>query len=141
MILSISDMVGQEVELFGWVDTRRDMGKISFIDLRDRSAIAQVVLVPSELDEASQALLKDLRAEFCLSIKGIVNARGAKQVNPNMPTGSVEVLAKSVTVLNEAKTPPFALDNTAGINEEVRLKYRYLDLRSQRMLKNLSFAR
>lgn len=137
MILSISDMVGQEVELFGWVDTRRDMGKISFIDLRDRSAIAQVVLVPSELDEASQALLKDLRAEFCLSIKGIVNARGAKQVNPNMPTGSVEVLAKSVTVLNEAKTPPFALDNTAGINEEVRLKYRYLDLRSQRMLKNL----
>lgn len=137
MILSISDMVGQEVELCGWVDTRRDMGKISFIDLRDRSAIAQVVLVPAELDEASQALLKDLRSEFCLSIKGVVNARGAKQVNPNMPTGSVEVLAKSITVLNEAKTPPFALDNTAGINEEVRLKYRYLDLRSQRMLKNL----
>jgi aspartyl-tRNA synthetase len=98
MILSISDMVGQEVELFGWVDTRRDMGKISFIDLRDRSAIAQVVLVPAELDEASQAVSSKIcAAEFCLSIKGIVNARGAKQVNPNMPTGSVEVLAKSVT--------------------------------------------
>lgn len=137
MILSIADMVGQEVELYGWVDTRRDMGKISFIDLRDRSAIAQVVLVPAELDEASQAILKDLRSEFCLSVKGIVNARGANQVNPNMPTGTVEVLAKSITILNEAKTPPFALDNTAGINEEVRLKYRYLDLRSQRMLKNL----
>jgi len=129
--------VGETVQVSGWINTRRDMGKIAFLDLRDRSGILQIVLVPSELDEASQKLLPDLRSEYCLSIIGIVQKRGAKQVNPNIETGTVELLAKSITLHNPSKTPPFDLADTAGINEEVRLKYRYLDLRSPRMTKNL----
>ncbi|MFZ2804558.1 MAG: aspartate--tRNA ligase [Patescibacteria group bacterium] len=129
--------VGQEALISGWVNTRRDMGKIAFLDMRDRSGLLQVVLVPSELDEASNALLSDIRPEYCLAIRGIVQKRGAKQVNPNLETGEVELLAKEITLLNASKTPPFELEDTSGINEELRLKYRYLDLRSSRMLKNL----
>ncbi|MFA4954143.1 MAG: aspartate--tRNA ligase [Patescibacteria group bacterium] len=128
---------GELVTLAGWVNVRRDMGKIAFFDLRDRSGIMQVVVVPSELDEASQELVSGVRPEYCLEIQGVVQVRNAKQINPNMPTGTVEVLAKKITILNPSKTPPFELENTSGINEELRLKYRYLDLRSPRMLKNL----
>jgi len=129
--------VGQEVLISGWVNTRRDMGKIAFLDMRDRSGLLQVVLVPSELDDVSSALLSDIRPEYCLSIRGIVQKRGPKQINPNLETGEVELLAKEVTLLNASKTPPFELENTFGVNEELRMKYRYLDLRSQRMQKNL----
>lgn len=130
--------IGETVTLNGWLDTRRDMGKITFVDLRDRTGVAQVVLVPSELPEAQRALIKDLRSEFVLQITGEVKERNANQVNPNIETGTVEILAKDLVVLNEAKTPPFELDkDTRGINEEVRLKYRYLDLRTPRMQKNI----
>ncbi len=129
--------VGERVDLMGWVHVRRDMGKIAFIDLRDRSGIVQVVLVPSELDAASQEVLKDLRSEYCVRVSGLVQERGKKQQNPALPTGMVEVLAKEIVVLNPSKTPPFELSDTSAINEELRLKYRYLDLRSPRMLKNL----
>jgi aspartyl-tRNA synthetase len=137
MILATVDKVGEEVWLKGWVHTRRDMGKLAFIDMRDRSGLAQVVFVPAELDDASKELMKQLRPEFCIAVRGIVNTRGAKQVNESLPTGKVEVLAKELIILNEAKTPPFELEDTSNINEELRLKYRYLDLRSPRMLKNL----
>ncbi len=130
--------VGEMVTLKGWLDTRRDMGKITFVDLRDRTGIAQVVLVPGELPEDQRELIKDLRSEFVLQITGEVKERNANQVNPNLETGTIEILAKELVVLNEAKTPPFELDkDTRGINEEVRLKYRYLDLRTPRMQKNL----
>ncbi len=129
--------IGETVVLKGWVNTRRDMGKLAFIDLRDRAGMVQVVLVPSELDEASRAVMGELRSEFCVEIHGIVQKRGEKQINLNFPTGTIEVLAKQVVVLNTAKTLPFEIENTANINEELRLKYRYLDLRSPRMLKNL----
>jgi aspartyl-tRNA synthetase len=134
--LETSTRVGEQVTLKGWVQTRRDMGKITFIDLRDRWGIVQVVLVPQELGDAVESV-KELRTEYCIEVTGVVQARGAKQINPNVPTGSVELLAKSLTILNSSKTPPFELENTSNINEELRLKYRYLDLRSSRMLKNM----
>lgn len=139
-ILSIetADKIGQEVLLKGWVHARRNMGKIVFLDIRDRSGLVQVVGVPSELDEKSNEELKRVRPEWVVEIRGQVNERGEKQKNPDMPTGSVEVLAKQLIILNEAQTPPFEIDkDTSGISEDLRLKYRYLDLRSERMTKNI----
>ncbi|KKW45292.1 MAG: Aspartyl-tRNA synthetase [Parcubacteria group bacterium GW2011_GWA2_56_7] len=122
----------------GWVHARRNMGKVAFFDLRDRSGLVQVVVVPDELDEASKGVVDSIRPEYVLEIRGLVQERGAKQVNPDMATGTVEVLAKSVQVLNTAKTPPFEIDkDTRNVNEELRLQYRYLDLRSERMQKNI----
>lgn len=130
--------VGETVKLNGWVHVRRDMGKIVFVDLRDRWGVLQVVCVPAELDDASNELLHELRSEFVLEIEGIVQARGEKQQNPNLATGTVEVLAKSITILSRAETPPFEIDdNTTEIAEETRLKYRYLDIRKERMKNNM----
>lgn len=138
MIKDTAGLVGQTVVLKGWVNTRRDMGKVAFIDLRDRSGLVQVVFVSAELSEASQVAAKDLRSEFCVSIQGVVQKRGEKQINSNLEMGTIEILAKEVEILNESKTPPFDVtEDTSSINEEMRLKYRYLDLRSERMKKNL----
>jgi aspartyl-tRNA synthetase len=138
MNLDTVNSVGQTVTLKGWINVRRNMGKLAFLDLRDRSGIVQVVLVPSELTENAKAEMDSLRPEDCIAVTGVVNQRGAKQVNPDMPTGSVEVLAKDIEVYNHAKTPPFEVDqDTSAVNEELRLKYRYLDLRTQRMQRNL----
>jgi aspartyl-tRNA synthetase len=129
---------GKTVRMNGWVHARRDMGKVAFIDLRDRTGIVQVVLVPSALDEPGKEAMKRLRPEFVVEVEGEVKERDKKTVNPNMETGKIEVLANRVTILNPSKTPPFELDkDTSGINEEVRLKYRYLDLRTERMRKNV----
>lgn len=123
--------------LKGWVNARRDMGKIAFIDLRDRAGIIQVVLAPEDLEEGAE-LMKEIRPEFVLAIEGIVQKRGPKQVNPNMETGTVEVLGKKLEIINKAKTPPFEIDkDTKEVSEEIRLKYRYLDLRSERMNRNI----
>ncbi|MEI7741020.1 MAG: aspartate--tRNA ligase [bacterium] len=128
--------VGEEVLLKGWVNRRRDMGKLIFIDLRDRSGLIQVVFAPDNKELLASANV--LRSEFCVAIKGKINARPAKQVNPDMVTGTVEMLALELEVLNESKTPAFEVDkDTKLVGEELRLKYRYLDLRSERMLKNL----
>ncbi len=129
---------GEEVLLKGWINARRNMGKIAFLDLRDLKGIVQVVGVPAELDEVSQEELNRVRPEWVVEITGIVQERGERQKNPDMPTGTVEILAKSLKVLSEAQTPPFEIDkDTAIINEELRLKYRYLDLRSKRMKDNM----
>lgn len=130
-------LVGERVRLCGWVHSRRDMGKLAFLDMRDRTGLVQVVLVPSELTDAARALMDGIRPEYCLEITGVVQKRGEKQVNPQLETGTVEVLAKDIVVLNPSKTPPFELDDTSGVNEEVRLRYRYLDLRSPRMQRNI----
>ena len=106
------NLVGQEVLIKGSVGARRNMGKIAFIDLRDRTAVVQVVMVPSELEDASKELLPKLRPEFVLAITGVVNQRGAKQLNSEMPTGTVEVLAKSFEILAEAETLPYDLNNS-----------------------------
>ncbi|MFA6105424.1 MAG: aspartate--tRNA ligase [Patescibacteria group bacterium] len=131
-------LVGTEVTIKGWINARRNMGKIVFLDLRDRGGILQCVGVPSQMDPVSVETLKEVRPEWVLSITGVVQERGEKQKNTEMPTGTVEILIKTLTVLNTAQTPPFEIDkDTKGINEELRLKYRYLDLRSERMKKNI----
>ncbi len=133
-----SQKIGEEVVIKGWVNVRRDMGKIIFLDMRDKSGILQVVLVPSELSDRGKEVMQNLRPEDCLAITGVVNKRGEKQINPNMATGEVEVLAKDIEVYNHAETPPFEVDgDTSAVSEELRLKYRYLDLRTERMQKNL----
>ncbi|MFH1292166.1 MAG: aspartate--tRNA ligase [bacterium] len=133
-----NEKIGEEVVLKGWVDARRNMGKIVFLDLRDLKGKVQVIGVPAELDEKSQEELKRVRPEWVVEIKGVVNERGDKQKNPDTPTGNVEILAKELIVLSEAKTPPFEVDkDTKVIHEELRLRYRYLDLRSERMNKNI----
>lgn len=137
MIQETSNLVGSSVVIKGWVQTRRDMGKIAFLDVRDRSGLLQVVLVPSELDAASAEAVKEVRNEYCIEINGVVQARSPKQVNESLPTGKVELLAKTLKVLNASKTPPFELESTYGVNEELRMKHRYLDLRSPRMIRNL----
>jgi len=119
---------GEEVTIKGWVAARRNMGKIVFIDLRDRSGIMQVVMVPSELDEKSNAILDTLRPEFVLSITGVVNKRGEKQINPEMVTGTVEVLAKSFEILAEAETLPYDL-NGAELKTDTLLDNLPLNLR------------
>jgi nondiscriminating aspartyl-tRNA synthetase len=103
--------IGKKTIIKGWVNTRRDMGKIVFFDLRDRAGIIQVVCVPSELDEASLTTMKEARSEWVLEIKGIVQERGGKQINPNLPTGNVEVLAKEIKVLAKAEILPFDLED------------------------------
>lgn len=130
--------VGETVKVAGWIHSRRDMGKIMFFDLRDRSGLMQVVAVPGELGEVNTEVAQKLRSEWVVEIEGVVNARSAKQVNDKIVTGSVELLAKSIKVLNESKTPPFEIDkDTRPVSEDVRLTHRYLDLRSERMQKNL----
>jgi len=130
--------VDDRVLLKGWVNTRRNMGKIVFIDLRDRSGLAQIVFVPQELDEASNEAVKIIRPEFVVEIEGVVNQRPANQIKTEMSTGAVEILAKKLTILSEAKTPPFTIDNEIiSAGEELRLKYRYLDLRHERVKNNL----
>jgi len=130
--------IGEKVLLKGWINARRNMGKIVFLDLRDRSAIVQLVGVPAELDEKSLQNLKEVRPEWVVEVEGIVQERGEKQKNPEMPTGNVEVLLKKINILNEAETPPFEIDkDTKNISEELRLTHRYLDLRSERMRNHL----
>ncbi len=138
LALETISKVGERVTLKGWVHVRRDMGKLAFFDFRDRSGIIQIVCVPSQLDPVSKELIKDIRTEYCLSITGIVQARQAAQVNVDVPTGGVEILATEVVILNACKTPPFELNkDTSIVNEELRLKYRYLDLRTERMQRNM----
>jgi len=132
------DLVGKEVILAGWVHTLRKMGKIVFLDLRDRSGLVQVVCVPAELDASSLTALQEIRPEYVIEIKGIVQARSEKQINKDLSTGSVEILAKSIHIFSPALTPPFEIVNEdRQANEELRLKYRYLDLRHERMKKNI----
>ncbi|MBI2411446.1 MAG: aspartate--tRNA ligase [Candidatus Kerfeldbacteria bacterium] len=135
-IIDTLQKTGQEVVLKGWVHVRRDMGKLIFIDLRDRSGICQVVFLPNHKEALEEAAR--LRPEFVVEIRGQVNARPEKQVNANSPTGTIEIEALALTILNTAETPPFDVaQDTQPINEELRMKYRYLDLRTERMKKNI----
>ncbi len=136
LIADIVNKEGQEVELMGWVSIRRDHGKIMFIDLRDRSGIAQVVFLPKPKELADVAAT--LRSEWVVKVTGMVNKRPENMVNPAIATGKVEVLATKLEVLNEANTPPIEVTSDGKeIGEDVRMKYRYVDLRRERMQKNL----
>lgn len=128
--------IGQEVTLAGWVNRRRDHGGVIFIDLRDRWGIVQVVVNP-ETDAAAHAAAEQVRNEYVLQVKGSVRLRPEGQANPNLPTGEVEVMAHELKVLNPAKTPPFYIYDDKPVDEPLRLKYRYLDLRRQRLQRNI----
>lgn len=129
--------IDQEVTLCGWVDRRRDHGGVIFIDLRDREGIVQVVFDPDAGDHFN--LADRVRGEYVLQVTGRVRARSAATVNPNMGTGEVEVYGTGLLILNEAETIPFPLDAHATVGEDVRLKYRYLDLRRTEMQRSLRF--
>jgi aspartyl-tRNA synthetase len=120
--------IGQQVLLKGWVQKRRDLGGLIFVDLRDRTGIVQVVINP-EISPEALTIGDKLRSEFVIEISGEVVARQDAQINPNMKTGKIEVQASHLTIINEAKNPPFAIENQSDVNEDLRLKYRYLDLR------------
>lgn len=126
--------IGQTVTLAGWVHRQRDHGGVTFIDLRDRFGLVQIVSKPGE---ASAAVLQDARAEWVLQVTGIVRSRPAGAENPNLPTGAIEVEVQQCEVLNAAKPLPFMINKDEDTDENVRLKYRYIDLRRERMQRNL----
>lgn len=130
------EVVGQQVVLNGWVQKRRDLGGLIFIDLRDRSGVVQVVCNPEISPEAARAADR-VRSEYVLAVRGTVVARSPETVNPKMATGEIEVQCESLTVLNEAKTPPFPIQDDLDVEESVRLKYRYVDLRRPGMQRTL----
>lgn len=121
------------VTLNGWVNRRRDLGQVIFIDLRDRSGLVQIVLDPEILGREQFAVAETLRSEYVLSVTGTVVARPDGQVNPNLATGEIEVQIKELKLLAEAKTPPFPIQQAEKVDESLRLKYRYLHLRSQEL--------
>jgi len=127
--------VGKEVILCGWVASRRDHGKLIFIDLRDRYGLTQIVFLPKDSAVAYNVAQK-LRNEFVVRIKGVVQARPKNTINPKLATGEVEVLVQQADILNPSLTPPFELEDNLDISEDLRLKYRYLDLRRRRVLNN-----
>jgi len=133
--------IGEEVTLAGWVNRRRDHGGLIFIDLRDRSGIVQVTVDPEAAGEETShahAVASEARSEFVLQVSGAVRKRPEGFENPNLATGDIEVLADTVTILNSAKTPPFYISgNAEEVDEALRLKYRYLDLRRPRIKENL----
>ncbi|MGH9586878.1 MAG: OB-fold nucleic acid binding domain-containing protein, partial [Acidobacteriaceae bacterium] len=126
---------GKSVVLLGWVNRRRDHGNLIFLDLRDRYGITQVVL-DKDLGEAAHAKAEHSRPEYVVAAIGKVRLRGKDVINPKMPTGEIEIVASELRILNDAKVPPFSPSEDAIVNEEVRLKYRYLDLRRPEMQHN-----
>ncbi|MDQ0351123.1 aspartyl-tRNA synthetase [Alkalibacillus filiformis] len=131
-----TEHVDQKVKLKGWVQKRRDLGGLIFIDLRDRSGIVQTVFSPDHNEEALR-IAEKLRSEYVVEIEGTVLKRDASTINENMATGEVEVLVDDVTVVNESKALPIKVDDHKDLTEETRLKYRYLDLRRQPMQETL----
>jgi aspartyl-tRNA synthetase len=127
--------VGADATLLGWVHRVRDLGGVLFVDVRDRAGVTQVVF--DKDDEALIAKAKRLRSEFVIGVVGTVRRRSPDTVNPKLPTGEVEIVVKRLAVLNEAKTPPFPIADETPVSEDVRLKYRYLDLRRPRLQNNI----
>src|ERR1700676_2074551 len=133
--LRVSD-AGKKAVLMGWVNRRRDHGSLIFVDLRDRTGMTQVV-INAERDAAIHEKAEALRNEYVIAVTGTVKLRDANTINPNMPTGEVELVAEELRILNESKLPPFLPSDTALTNEETRLKYRYIDLRRDVMQFNI----
>lgn len=128
--------VGQEIVLNGWVQTRRDLGGVIFIDFRDRTGIVQIVFNP-EYNKPAWEIADKVRSEYVLVVKGEVVNRAPEAINPKLQTGEVEVHISEIQILNDAKTPPFPIEDDINVDEQVRLKYRYLDLRRPEMQRSL----
>lgn len=126
------DFIGREVVLNGWVDSRRDHGGLIFIDLRDRSGIIQVVISP-EMNKEAFHLAEQVRGEYVIAVRGMVGKRPEGTENPNLKTGALEIYVQELEVLNKAKTPPFYIEDNIDVDETLRLRYRYLDLRRPEM--------
>lgn len=121
--------IGDEVRLLGWVDTVRDHGGVIFINLRDREGVVQVVFDPSKIGEELYNKAKKLKSEYVIGVRGRVYRRPAGTENPKMKTGNIEVAGEELLILNTSKALPFPIEDNIKVSEEVRLKYRYLDLR------------
>ena len=131
--------VGTSVTLNGWIQKRRDFGELVFLDLRDRTGIAQIVVDKERgAGESLVATAKELRSEFVVRVEGEVVERADAQKNPKLPTGDIEVVAKNIVILNRAETPPFPIEDDTDAAEELRLQYRYLDLRRPSLARNLT---
>ena len=124
--------LGKSIILAGWVANRRDHGNLIFLDLRDQSGIAQVV-IDADINEELHKMAKSIRNEWVIQISGIIRERPEGSENPKLPTGYVEVITHDLTILNESITPPFEINDDITVDESIRLKYRYLDLRRIRM--------
>lgn len=131
------EQVGSEVVLCGWVSRRRDHGGLIFVDMRDRSGLVQIVFDEAVMPAGTFREAESLRSEFVLSIRGAVRARSEDTVNPNMETGEVEIVVSELHILNKAKTPPFYIQDGIDVDEMIRLRYRYLDLRRPEMQGNM----
>src|SRR4030042_364655 len=130
--------LGKRVKVSGWVNSRRDHGKIIFIDLRDLSGLLQIVFTPSQTETYEKA--QNLRTEWVVSIEGFIKERPKEMANPKIETGIIELAAENLEILSQAKTLPFEISgNKEEVNEEIRMKYRYLDLRREKMKNNLIF--
>jgi len=139
LIEEITKYIGEKVKICGWVDSRRDHGKIIFIDLRDVSGLAQIVFAPNQRAEIYKVAQK-LRTEWVIEVTGRVDRRPKGMENPKITTGKVEIGAENLTIFSEAKTLPFETsDERKEVSEEIRLKYRYLDLRRKKMKENLTW--
>jgi aspartyl-tRNA synthetase len=128
---------GRELLLEGWVDSRRDHGGVIFVDLRDRTGVVQIVFDP-DVSAAAHTLAGELRAEYVISVRGVLEPRSAATLNPKLDTGEVELIARELVILNAAKPPPFPIDDAASVTENMRLRYRYLDLRRVSMQRRLA---
>ncbi|MBD5560623.1 MAG: aspartate--tRNA ligase [Clostridia bacterium] len=128
--------IGEEVTLMGWVDARHDLGSLIFIDLRDRTGLMQIVFDKSAYSGSFEAV-ESLRSEYVIAVKGKVVRRSEDTINPKIPTGTIEVRADALKILSRSETPPFEIEDDTRVREELRLKYRYLDLRRPQMQKNL----
>ena len=122
--------------LMGWVHRRRDLGGIIFIHLRDRDGITQLVF-EADIDPAVHAKAELLRSEFVVAVEGKVTLRTPETINPAIPSGEVEIFVDKIWILNESRTPPFPMDDMDNVNEDARLKYRYIDLRRPSVQKNM----
>src|SRR5574340_1204959 len=125
--------IGKDVVLLGWVHRSRDLGALVFFDVRDRHGLTQIVARDHLVDDA-----RKLKGEFVVAILGTVEHRAPEATNPKLPTGEIEVVAREIRVLSEAHTPPFQISEEASANEDLRLRYRYLDLRRPHLQRNLA---
>ena len=128
--------VGQQLTVMGWVHSRRDHGGVTFIDVRDRSGLVQIVCNP-QVNKTAHVRAKDLRLEYVVAARGRLEPRSAETINPNLPTGEVELVVEELRVLNPSRTPPFPIEDETDPAENTRLRYRYLDLRRPKMFENL----